>query len=126
MKNIFENDHAYLYIREGMLYLKFKYNSIIGLKEAITIVEHRLQLQSGESFPVLCDIRKVQEINREARHYFATEGTMLIKAVAFISDNPLSAGLVALLTGAYHLPMPTATFKHHDEAVTFLTPLINY
>lgn len=124
MENSFENEYAEYYIDNGVVRFIYKQNLTIQLAGAMEIVSDRLQLQKGKAYPILCDIRGIIDITKDARRYLATEGSSLTKAVAFISDNPLSQILTDLYLLANMPPIPTKVVSNELEGMEFLSEFI--
>ncbi len=120
----FENSYASFGIKEGILFFVYKEDVDIDLPAAIEIVTDRLRLQKGKSYPVLCDTRGVKSIDMNARRYLSTEGSVFIKAVALVSDNPLSHIFSEIYVKGNTPPIPTKIFDNETEAITYLTELL--
>jgi len=114
-----ENEYATYELLDGVLHVHYK-DVILDLPAAMNIVKTRLTLQEGQFFPVLCDIRKIKEINKAARSYLSIEGSTLIKAVAFIVDTPVSIMLSEFYLKTSKPPIPTKSFVNITEALAFL------
>lgn len=121
MKNSFENEYAEYGIENGVVRFIYKQNLTIQLAGAMKIVSDRLQLQNGKAYPILCDIRGIKEVSKDARSFLANEGSVLTKAVAFISDNPLSHILTDLYILANMPPVPTKVVSNELEGMEFLS-----
>jgi hypothetical protein len=124
MRNLIENDYTSYRFHEDVLYIVYHQGVSIDLNAAVQIVKDRLTLQEGQSFPILCDIRGIKEINKAARSYLALEGSMLIKAVAVIVDPPVSELMWEFYVRTSNPPIPTKSFEDQVEALTFLKDFI--
>lgn len=124
MLNNIENNYASYRFVDDIVCIRYHIGITIDRKAAFKIVEDRLTLQEGESFPVLCDIRGVKDINKSARDYLAIEGSLFIKAVAFIIENPLSGIMTKFYLRASKPPIPTKAFLTIEEAKEFLDEYI--
>tara|TARA_R110002049_G_scaffold73897_2_gene190843 strand:- start:9372 stop:9749 length:378 start_codon:yes stop_codon:yes gene_type:complete len=124
MKNSFENEYAEYGIINGVVRFIYKQNVAIQLAGAMKIVSDRLHLQKGMAYPILCDIRGIIEIDKDARSFLANEGSTLTTAVAFISDNPLSKILTDLYLQANTPPIPTKVVNNESEGLQFLSEFI--
>ncbi|SFS83958.1 hypothetical protein SAMN04487906_1839 [Zhouia amylolytica] len=120
MKNCIENDVASFWIQDEILFFNYKPGVAIHLPEAIRIVSDRLKLQQGEAYPILCNIQGVKEVSKQARRYLATEGTLLTKAVAFISHTPLAHILSQLYVKGNMPSIPTCVVQTKEEGIKFL------
>lgn len=120
MLDYIENSFASYKLADDILYIRYHIGITIDYDAALKIVEDRLILQEGKSFPVLCDIRGVKDINKSARDYLAIEGSLFVKAVAFIVENPLSGIMTKFYLKASKPPIPTKAFLTIEEANEFL------
>jgi hypothetical protein len=115
-----ENEYASYRLVEGILYVSYHKDVILDLPAAVYIVKDRLSIHEGRYFPVLCDIRQIKEINKAARTYLSIEGSILIKAVAFITESPVSEILSEFYMRTSKPPIPTQSFNNMEEALRFL------
>lgn len=120
MSDFIENNYATYKIVEGLLNIRYHIGTSIDLFAAVKIVQDRLALQRGQSFPALCDIRGVREVNKEARDYLAMEGSLLLTAVAFLVEPPVSDAISSFYLFANKPPIPTQAFYTIEEAIKFL------
>lgn len=120
----FENNYASFGLKKGILFFVYKEDVDIDLSAAIEIVTDRLRMQKGKSYPVLCDTRGVKSIDMNARRYLSTEGSVFIKAVALVSDNPLSHIFSEIYVKGNTPPIPTKIFDNETEAIKYLTELL--
>lgn len=119
-----ENDFASFWIKNGILFFVYKNDVDIHLSAAVQIVSDRLKLQKGKTYPVLCDTRGVKSIDMDARRYFAAEGSVFIKAVALVSDTPLSRIISETYIKGNTPPIPTGIFNEDSEALEFLSEYV--
>jgi hypothetical protein len=120
MLNYIENDYATYKIAEGVLYIRYHIGVSIDLTAAVKIVEDRLNLQKGQAYPTLCDMRGVREVKKAARDYLALEGSVLLKAVAFLVEPSVSEVISKFYVLASKPPIPTQAFLTLEEAENFL------
>lgn len=107
-------------LKSGILFFKYKDHIRIGLKQAVEVVNTRLKLQEGIAYPILCDISGVREVDKDARNYLATEGSLFSKAIAFITDKPVSAQISKMFITNYTPPIPIRICQNKEEALDFL------
>lgn len=119
-----ENDFASFWIKRGILFFVYKDDVDIHLSAAVQIVSDRLKFQKGKTYPVLCDTRGVKSIDMDARRYFAKEGSVFIKAVALVSDTPLSRIFSEAYIKGNRPPIPTGIFNENSEALEFLSEYV--
>jgi hypothetical protein len=121
MKKHVENDCASFRLENGILHIVFKENVSLLLRDAIKIVAQRLLLQQGKTYPILCNIRGLRDISRNARGYFAVEGTLLVSALALVSKSPLSSMFTKLYINDVP-PIRIKMFTDESSAMEFLHP----
>ncbi|WP_164731722.1 hypothetical protein [Flagellimonas beolgyonensis] len=79
-----------------------------------------MMLQNGKEMSVLCDIREVRKVDKPARDYFALEGSLWIKALAFLIDPPVTDVISSFYLGTHPSKMPTRSFTDRTKALAFL------
>lgn len=124
MNRSHENKYAVYLMTEELLHIIYKKGPTIDLKAAETIVHDRMLLQEGQTMPVLCDIREVRMVNKPARDYFALEGSLLLKALAFIIDPPVTDIISTFYLGTHPHSVPTRSFTDKAEALAFLKSVL--
>jgi len=122
--NTIENNFASYKLDGGLLYIRYHIGIVINQEGAVRIVADRLRLQKGISYPALCDIRGVEEVDKPARDYLALEGSVLLKAVAFIIGDPMSEILSYFYVRTTKPSIPTESFQDMDKAKKFLDKYI--
>ncbi|MCM5663653.1 DUF7793 family protein [Galbibacter mesophilus] len=125
MEESMENDYANLWIKDGILYFKYKDHVHIDLKKSIEIVSARLALQKGLEYPILSDITGVRELSKDARSYLASEGSVLSKAVAFVTNRPVSGRISKMFVENYRPSVPVKICNSTEEAITFLKTFVD-
>lgn len=119
-----ENNYAFYKLDGRILYIRYHIGIVITLNAAVKIVADRIRLQDGVSYPSLCDIRGVREVHKPARDYLALEGSVLLKAVAFIVENPMSEVLSMFYLKTTKPPVPTQSFQNQRDAERFLAEFL--
>lgn len=120
MKKSHENPYAIYLLSDDLLHIIYKKGHCIDLKAAQRIVRDRMMLQNGQELPVLCDIREVRLIDKPARDYLALEGSLWIKALAFLIDPPVTDMISSFYMGTHPQKVPTGSFTKKSEALEFL------
>lgn len=115
-----ENNFALYTLNGGLLHIRYYKDIVINHEAAVRIVADRLRLQQGICYPALCDIRGVEEVDKPGRDYLAREGSILLKAVAFIVGNPMSDIISYFYLKATKPSIPTKAFQDVDKAKSFL------
>jgi len=124
MRKYVENDFASFRMEKGILHITYKETLCLYLPAAMAVVSQRLLLQHGMPFPILCDIRGVNDVTVDAKEYLVTEGSVLISALAMVTKTPLSH----LYTEIYTLespPITLKTFREETMALEFLRPFVH-
>lgn len=119
-----ENNYAFYKLDGRILYIRYHIGIVITLNAAVKIVADRIRLQDGVSYPALCDIRGVREVHKPARDYLALEGSVLLKAVAFIVEHPMSEVLSMFYLKTTKPPVPTQSFQNQKDAERFLAEFL--
>lgn len=120
MKKSHENPYVVYLMTYDLLHVVYKKGISIDLKAAQHIVRDRMLLQEGREMPVLCDIRGVKRVNKPARDYFALEGSLWVKALAFLIDPPITDMISDFYLGTHAPSFPTRSFSNKSEALAFL------
>ncbi|MGB3345427.1 MAG: hypothetical protein WBA61_16070 [Aequorivita sp.] len=115
-----ENNFALYTLDGGLLFIRYHKGVVIDHEAAVRIVADRLKLQNGICYPALCDVRGIEEVDKPGRDYLAREGSILLKAVAFIVGNPMSDILSYFYLKTTKPSIPTKAFQDMDEARLFL------
>lgn len=124
MSNYFENEYAEYLLIDQIVHITYKKGVNIDLAASVEIVKDRLMFQQGKSFPILCDIRNLREVNKSARDYLAIEGSLWVKAVAFIIEPPVSEVLSKFYLKTSNPPIPIESFKQIPEALSYLNTFL--
>lgn len=120
MLNYHQNDFVELWIENDILYCTYKPILSISLNDAKTILSDRIKVQKELAYPVLCDIRNLKNVVFEARHFLAVEGSILTKAIAYLSSPLLSEELVKFYIHTNKPQVPTKVFREKIKALEFL------
>jgi hypothetical protein len=122
--DLFENDFAQFWISDGILFFKYKPNTIIDIKVAKCVVADRIHFQNERSYPILCDIRGVVATEKAGRDYLAQSGSILTQAVALIVHEKVSLIISTFYLQISKPSVPTQIFTTESEALVFLKKLI--
>jgi hypothetical protein len=122
--NYHENDFAQFWIRNGILFFKYKSNVVIDLAAAQRIVADRIQLQNEKDYPIFCDTRGIITIDKAARDYLAQSGSVLTKAVGLLGSQNVSLTITSFYLRISKPQVPTAIFIDEEAALAFLESYI--
>lgn len=120
MQNYFENDFTRYMLVDNIVHIIYKKGVIIDLQASKRIVKDRLMFQEERAYPILCDIRQLRKVDKAARDYLALEGSLLIKALAFIIEPPVTDVMTRFYLMTNHPDIPTASFREISKALAFL------
>lgn len=122
MAQYITNPYAKLSIENGVLICAYTPATIFDLKAAMTVVRDRMKLQNGKFYPVISDISNLRTVTRQARSYMASEGLVLITAIAFISNSALSDMNYKMYTQTHVADVPIFLCQDYAAALEFLRP----
>ncbi|MBB4119913.1 hypothetical protein GGR32_002225 [Mesonia hippocampi] len=118
--NFLRTNYGEILLDEDILYFTYFPITNFDINLAEAIVSDRLHLQKDQAYPVLCDMSNINYPNLEARRYLATQGSLLIKAVAYLVSSKISAQLTNFFIRVNHPPIPTKVFTDKEQAITYL------
>jgi hypothetical protein len=119
-KEVCENDYVAFWMEDGILTGMYKKDVVIGLEAAKEIVALRKKFTLGVAYPALAYIKYVKTISKEAREYFADEGTDLLVKLALVTDSGFSKILGNIFLELDKPLTPTRMFTNKEEAVEWL------
>ncbi|HCX22835.1 MAG: hypothetical protein CMB80_26855 [Flammeovirgaceae bacterium] len=118
-----ENDYAKFHIKDGILHFVYKRDVELDLEGAKKVVADRIKAQGDQSYPVICDVRSVKTINKEARDYLAKQGSQQVEAVALIVGSPARKVMSNFYLAVNKPEVPTRLFISETEALDYLSEL---
>ncbi len=120
MQKFYENEYAQYVLVDHMVHITYKKGVKIDLRASRQIVKDRLMFQEERAYPILCDIRHLRRVDKPARDYLAMEGSLLISAIAFIFEPPVTDAMTRFYLKTNHPEIPTAAFKDRGKAIAYL------
>jgi hypothetical protein len=116
----FENEFVDMNIKHGILHLKYK-KEVLDIECAKNVVESRLLLSSGKTYPLFVDIAKVKTTTREARSYTSQgDAEKFISATALWGKSELTRLMANFFLSIYKPKVPVKFFTNHKKAVDWL------
>ncbi|CAD5268119.1 MULTISPECIES: hypothetical protein [unclassified Imperialibacter] len=115
-----ENEFASFFLKDGILHFIYKPNTELNLDAAKKVVEDRKTIQKGKSYPVLCDIRGLKDVDKVARDFLAKEGSSLVDAVALVVDSPAYEFMANFYLKVSKPDVPTKMFSSIEEALEYI------
>lgn len=124
MERKHKNEYALYEMIDGILHIRFKVDTM-DILAAEAIVDSRMLFQRDQDLPILCDVRSVRYVDPLAREYFAKEGSLFIKVLAFLVEPGINGLLGELYIEQYYpqgpkYPFPSKTFTLRVEALKFI------
>ena len=126
MQSYFENDFTQYMLVDKIVHIIYKKGVIIDLQASKRIVRDRLMFQEERAYPILCDIRQLRRVDKAARDYLALEGSLLIKALAFIIEPPVTDVMTRFYLMTNHPDIPTASFREISKALAYLGKFLGF
>jgi hypothetical protein len=120
MKQIVETPYMRLVLEKNLLRCKYLDGVKIDLPIAKTCVAERLKLVAGKSYPCLVDMTGIMTATKEAREYFANEGSELVAAGALIVKSPFSRTLGNIFLTINQPKTPVKLFTDETAALNWL------
>lgn len=121
--DFYENEHATFWVSEELLYFTYKEGVHIDKATAKRIVADRIRFQDERTFAVVCDIRGVASMDKEARDYLAQTGSILTRAVALVGTDAVSISMSTFYIRINRPTVPTALYSNLADAVHYLKTL---
>jgi hypothetical protein len=116
-----ENDLIKIEIVQDMVYAYFK-GSSIELDGAKKMIEERLTLSEGKSYPCLVDTTLVKTITKDAREAFAKgDGIKNMTACALLIGSPVNRLLGNFFLSVSKPGVPTRLFTSKEDALVWLS-----
>lgn len=115
--------YGHLEISNGIVILTYKKGMNLNLKAASSLVEERLELTRGQTYPALIDAEGIVTIDKKARDYFATERAQYgISAAALVCKSFYSRVLANFFLNltASQRKIPAKIFRSRQKALLWL------
>lgn len=117
---VFENDFVILQLREGILYAKYKVETI-DLATAKIATSFRVESMQGKKLPVIADISCVKHVDKSTRAYFASkEAGIDITALAVILSNPVTRMMGNFFLKFHQPEYPFRFFTNTTQATLWI------
>ena len=93
--------------------------TVIGLEEAVAAIEAVAKLSGGRHLPMLVDVQRAGQVDKEARQKLSSGGDK-VSAVGAIVGTPLSRMMGNLIINVSRPPMPMRLFDDEASAIAWL------
>jgi hypothetical protein len=115
-----------MYIKDGILFAKGPDLSyILDISLAQKLLEQRLNVSAGKSYPALLDYSNLQYVTKEARQFLSgKQGEQGIVAAAIITPNILARVLLNSFVALYKVSIPVKLFENETSALKWLKQFV--
>lgn len=120
MKKYTENEMATMWFENDILFFIWKEQVQIDLPGAKKVVADRIRLQQGKPYPVVCSLKGLKNVDKEAWRYLANEGTDLITHLALVAVTPLERAFSEFIITKMET-LSTTLFEDMDQASRYLS-----
>ncbi|HEX8549097.1 MAG TPA: hypothetical protein VF691_19175 [Cytophagaceae bacterium] len=119
--NYFENPDVEMWLNNGIIHSRLKQNTTIKQANAKAIVQGRLGICNGKSYPLLSDVRNIKAIDKEARAYLAAGESLHLVSAGAILINSLAQEVGANFFLNFDRPkVPAKFFTCEEKAIEWL------
>ncbi|MDT0294894.1 hypothetical protein ACFQ3R_00170 [Mesonia ostreae] len=115
-----KHDYAEIFIKDGILYFTYLPIQNFDIQSAEKIVAARLGMQREQAYPILCDMRQMSFPDLKARKYLAIQGSLLVKAVAYLVNPNISDYMTRFFIEVNQPLVSTAVFITKNKAIHYL------
>jgi hypothetical protein len=117
---LIENEYVKIWIEDGILFMIYKKEQI-DLPYAKNVVESRMQVSGGKSYPVFVDLNKVKGVTKDARGFLAgDEAANLISASALWGVHEIIKMLTNFYLALNKPDVPAKFFNDRQKALEWL------
>lgn len=120
MKNYTENDMATMWLENDVLFFIWKEQVSIDLSGAKKVVADRIRVQQGRPYPVLCSLKGLKNVEKEAWRYLSNEGTDMVQSLVLVATTPLERAFSKFIITKM-ATIDTKVFDNMDQAKWFLS-----
>ena len=119
MKRFVETEIATMWIEKDILFFIWKEQAYIDLSGAKKVVAQRIRLQQGRPYHILCSLKGLKNVDKDAWRYLANEGTGLIKCLVLVATTPLEQAFSKFIITKIST-VSTQVFEDIKEAERFI------
>ncbi|SFF68770.1 hypothetical protein SAMN04488033_104115 [Salegentibacter agarivorans] len=116
-----QNNFAEVWIENDILYFVYAPLENLSLDIAKNLLKLRLSIQNNKEYPILCDLRKVIQADKEAMDYLAKEGSVQATAVALLVQYPHTKSTAQFYLSTSIPKVDTEVFEDKLKALAFLS-----
>ena len=116
-----ENEYVELWEEDGIIYEKFKPQTVLNMEAGRKVVEDRMKLSNKRVMPMLVDIINLVSVDVQTRRWMATEEALAyLSAGAFIINNTLTRLFFNTFLKLDKPKIPTKAFPNESKALIWL------
>ncbi|UBZ15708.1 hypothetical protein LDL77_08320 [Flagellimonas marinaquae] len=119
MKRFVETEIATMWIEKDILFFIWKEQAYIDFSGAKKVVAQRIRLQQGKPYHILCSLKGLKNVDKDAWRYLANEGTGLIKCLVLVATTPLEQAFSKFIITKIS-NVSTQVFEDIKEAERFI------
>ena len=116
----FEGKYVRIWREDTILFVEYRPELVLTKPIAMEVLRNRLSFQKDQEYVIYCDSSGIIGADTEALDYLSRQGTLLIKAIAFYTTNPLDNLLTEFYLKTHKRMVPTKVFRHKFQALKFL------
>lgn len=124
--DFYENRYASFWIADGILFFRYKPDTVIDIEAAKCVVGDRIRFQDDRRLPVLCDMQGVLSVDKAGRDYLASSGSVLASAVALLVAENVSLTVSTFYLEISKPSVPTSIFIEESEALSYLRGFLQH
>lgn len=118
--DFYENAYAQFWVKDAILFFKYKSNITLDLTVAKQVVADRIYFQNENVYPVLCDVRGILNSDKAGRDYVAHSGSLLTSAVGILVHEKVLYTMSSFYLEISKPSVPTQIFTDENDALTYL------
>jgi len=112
-----KNNFIYVYPKPGM-----NLNKKLAIEQ--TKIVSNVFFKEGQSYAIICDVRKASQLDQETRDYYSSpEASKNLFAFVFIVDSIFSQLIANIFINMKTTPVPVRMFNGVDKANNWLNDL---
>ncbi|MBF0352678.1 MAG: hypothetical protein HQM11_16720 [SAR324 cluster bacterium] len=108
---------------QGIIHFAHRPKAVVTIEDSRKYIE-TVPIFGNKRYPLLVDLRQIKAITKDARSYFANEGSKVVLALALLVSSPLSKIIGNFIISMEHYSIPTRLFTSETEAVDWLKKLV--
>ena len=118
---IIKTEYATYWVEAGILNIIFPEDIVLNLDLAKEMVEDRIKITEGKTWPLLVDVSGLASVDTAARQYFATErGIHGVSSAAILAKSMISKLAANLFIKVNKPAVPTKLFIKREKAEVWI------